>query len=370
MKPDIIQVQYEKLQDIAQQFGKQAEAIAALNQKARSQAENLQTQWIGQGSTAFFQEMESVVYPAGHRLTDALAEARRVTLDICAVMQQAEEEAAAPFRGGAVNGPETGSTTGHESGAAPGGLWRKILDVAGDIVEAAGVVLPASMALIVATGLKMGSTYPGQVLVSVPDWVKMLGLSKRWVKGMAGLSENLTHIKAANMAVHLGKFSKKIPLISGIIAAAQGAIAVAATWTENWEEYGTYNNPRKITAMGVDAVISLTPSIGQAAGGMAGAVGGAKLGAVIGSMVAPVIGTAVGAVIGGAFGAIAGSLAGDAAGTAAKSSMIDAGWRDKSIDTIDGNIAQPIANKINDAIDTIRNFEMPQFSLPELNFGF
>ncbi|MAU01210.1 MAG: hypothetical protein CL608_29045 [Anaerolineaceae bacterium] len=370
MKPDIIQVQYDKLQNIAQQFGQQADAIAALNQKVRNQAENLQTQWVGQGSTTFFREMETVVYPAGNRLTDALADAQRVTLDICAVMQQAEEEAAAPFRGGAVNGPEAGGPTGHDSRAASGGLWRKILDVAGNIVDAVGTAVPASMALIVAASLKMGSTYPGQVLVSVPDWVKMLGINKRWVKGMAGLSENLTHIKASNMAAHLGKFSKKLPLISGIIAAAQGAIAVANVWTENWEEYGTYNNPRKITAMGVDAAISLTPSVGEAAGGMAGAVGGAKLGAVLGSMVAPGIGTAVGTVIGGAFGAIAGSMAGDAAGTAAKSSMIDAGWRDKAIDTIDKNIAQPVANKINDAIDTVRNLEMPQFSLPELNFGF
>lgn len=362
MKPDIIQVQYEKLQDIAQQFGKQAEAIAALNQKVQNQAENLQNQWIGQGSTAFFQEIESVIYPAGNRLTDALAEAQRVTLDICAVMQQAEEEAAAPFRGGALNGSEASGTTGPDSEAASGGLWRKILDIADGVAGAAGVALPAAIAIIFASILKMGTTYPGQVLVKVPDWVKMLGISKRWVKGMAGLSENLTHIKASNLETHIGKFSKKLPLISGIIATAQGTIAIAKTWTENWEEYGTYDNPRKITAMGVDAAISLSPSIAEAVG----TVGGAKLGAAIGTMIAPGIGT----IIGGAFGAIIGSVAGNAAGTAAQESIIDAGWRDKAIDTIDENIAQPIAHKINDAVDTIRNFEMPQFGLPELNFGF
>ncbi|GJM41566.1 MAG: hypothetical protein DHS20C20_18480 [Ardenticatenaceae bacterium] len=368
MIPNIIQVQYDKLQDIAQQFEKQATTISELNQAVRNQADNLQTQWVGQGSTAFFREMEAVVYPTGRRLEDALREAQRVTTDICAIMQQAEEEASAPFRGGAASGTISDGTTGSGSGTSSGGsesnsLWDKIRSIANDIVDAADSVddfLPIPMALLIAKGLRMGSTYGGQVLVN----------GSKWVKGLAGLSENLTHIKASNLAAHIGKGAKKLPVISAIITTAQGALAVADTWTENWEEYGTFDTPRKITAMGVDATLALTPVAAEVAGGMAGVAGGAKLGAAIGTLITPGIGTAVGAVIGGALGGFAGDWIGGQAGDAVKDGIINSGLRDQAIDIIDNNIAQPIANGINSAIDAVRDFELPKFSLPELSFGF
>lgn len=354
MNANIIQVEYDQLDQISNRFTNQAETIKQVQIHFRDLMAELQEGgWKGISAQTFFSQMSDLILPALTRLQDALTEANHVALQIIQVMQQAEEEASGFFRTEA--------------------WWDKVRGVVNEIVDAADALddlLPIPMAILIAASLEMGTTYGGQVLVKVPGWVRTLGLGRHWVKGFAGLSENLTHIKASNLATHISRGATKLPLISKIIIAGQGVMAVSNTWTDHAAEYSGYDTSRKITAMGVDAGVSLLPVAGEVAGGMAGVVGGAKLGAAIGTLITPGLGTAVGAVIGGAIGGFAGDWVGGEIGDAVQGGIINVGWRDQAIETIDSHVAQPIADGINSVIDTVRDFKMPEINLPKLNFGF
>lgn len=105
MTAEVIQAQYEQLENIAAQFGRQADATSQLLSNLTQAMNDLeQGGWIGQGANAFFEEMDATVLPAGRRLADALDEARSATLQIRDILRQAEEEAAAPFGGRAAEG--------------------------------------------------------------------------------------------------------------------------------------------------------------------------------------------------------------------------------------------------------------------------
>jgi len=96
---EVIRVDYEALAKVASQFQNEAEAIQQVLQMVRGSMTPLQNGgWIGQGSDAFFNEMESDVLPAVGRLTDALTQAGGVSRQIADLMQSAEEEAGSPFR--------------------------------------------------------------------------------------------------------------------------------------------------------------------------------------------------------------------------------------------------------------------------------
>jgi WXG100 family type VII secretion target len=95
---DEIKADYDQLEQVANRFANQAQVIQEMNQQVRSGMQNLQDGWLGHGSEAFFSEMESIVVPASLRLQEALDEASRATKDIVQILQQADEEASAPFR--------------------------------------------------------------------------------------------------------------------------------------------------------------------------------------------------------------------------------------------------------------------------------
>ncbi len=108
MSSDVIQANYEALESIAARFGQQSEMNAAMYGRLRQAVQVLeQGGWEGQGSSAFFAEMDGTIYPALQRLIDALDEAQSTTLEIKQIIQQAEEEAAAPFGGTAAEGGGT-----------------------------------------------------------------------------------------------------------------------------------------------------------------------------------------------------------------------------------------------------------------------
>ncbi|GAB4456797.1 MAG: hypothetical protein Kow0031_37860 [Anaerolineae bacterium] len=114
MTTDLVQTNYEQVEAIARRFAQQAEAVEQVQAALRGALEPLQQGgWEGQGAQAFFTEMDSHTLPAVDRLRAALSEAGRVALKINEIMRQAEEEAAAPFRG-----PGEGGGSGGESGSA------------------------------------------------------------------------------------------------------------------------------------------------------------------------------------------------------------------------------------------------------------
>ena len=96
---EVIRVDYEALTKIASQFQNEAEAIEQILQMVRGSMTPLQNGgWIGQGSDAFFNEMESDILPAVNRLANALTQANGVSRQIADLMQSAEEDAGSPFR--------------------------------------------------------------------------------------------------------------------------------------------------------------------------------------------------------------------------------------------------------------------------------
>ena len=102
---ELIRVDYEALTNVANQFQNEAEAITRTLQLIRRTMTPLQNGgWLGQGSAAFFSEMEGEVIPAVGRLADALTQANDVSRKIADVMQAAEEEAGSPFRASEIGG--------------------------------------------------------------------------------------------------------------------------------------------------------------------------------------------------------------------------------------------------------------------------
>jgi WXG100 family type VII secretion target len=96
---DQVRADYEQLAQVASQFSNQAEVVQEMLEKIRSSMDKLENDgWVGRGSDAFFSEMQNEVIPATQRLIQVLGEASRATNDISQTMQQADEEASAPFR--------------------------------------------------------------------------------------------------------------------------------------------------------------------------------------------------------------------------------------------------------------------------------
>ncbi|MBX3010474.1 MAG: WXG100 family type VII secretion target [Caldilineaceae bacterium] len=100
MGAEIVQTDYDELAAIARRFAQQAQANRALHARVQRNVSALrQGGWQGKGSAAFFGEMDQSVFPVLQRLSDALTAAQSTTLQIEALIRQAEEEAASVFRG-------------------------------------------------------------------------------------------------------------------------------------------------------------------------------------------------------------------------------------------------------------------------------
>jgi len=94
---DEIRADYQQLQQVATQFSRQATAVNQMRQHVKRSMNALQGNWIGHGSEAFFSEMNDKVLPGTDRLYRSLQDASKITKQIMQLVQQAEQDAAAPF---------------------------------------------------------------------------------------------------------------------------------------------------------------------------------------------------------------------------------------------------------------------------------
>jgi WXG100 family type VII secretion target len=118
MSNDVIQAKYELLEKIAARFGNESDVVGEMNGRVQQAMRSLQDGgWEGEGSQAFFAEMEDMIFPISARLLEALAQAQSVTLQIKEILQAAEEEAARPF-GGAADGGGRSDGAGIVGGTA------------------------------------------------------------------------------------------------------------------------------------------------------------------------------------------------------------------------------------------------------------
>lgn len=96
---DEIRADYDQLEQIANRFVNQSEAVSQTLQKVKASLGPLEDGgWIGRGADSFFAEMNGEVLPATQRLQDVLSEASQVVREIMQRFKQAEEEGCARFR--------------------------------------------------------------------------------------------------------------------------------------------------------------------------------------------------------------------------------------------------------------------------------
>ena len=118
-----VRADYEALKNVAQGFSQAAEATAQSLQLLKRQMDTLNGgDWIGQGASAFYAEMNDQVLPTFQRLHSALQTSADVTLKIGQAMKNAEDEAAKVLRGDSATGAlGAAAASGAGSGGATSG---------------------------------------------------------------------------------------------------------------------------------------------------------------------------------------------------------------------------------------------------------
>ena len=135
-----IRADYEGLKRIAQSFSTESDQIEGMIRSVQSNVDTLRGgDWVGPGASAFYQEMDSAVFPSLKRLSGALGEAARVTTRINQLMNGAERDAAAVLRATADNDTRQKSgDSGASTGSIVGGIVGGVLGfAAGGLVGAA-----------------------------------------------------------------------------------------------------------------------------------------------------------------------------------------------------------------------------------------
>src|SRR5579859_980518 len=86
-----VRADYDALKNVAQGFSQQADETAKSLQSLQGQMETLQGgDWVGQGATAFYAEMNDQVLPTIKRLQSALQNSADITQKISQAMKTAE----------------------------------------------------------------------------------------------------------------------------------------------------------------------------------------------------------------------------------------------------------------------------------------
>lgn len=98
MAASVIRAEYELLEQVSVKFATQSEELAQLRFMLRLRCDELARDgWAGESASAFFAEMEDIIFPALRRLVEAMEEAQGVTHRIVGVFESAEQNAAATY---------------------------------------------------------------------------------------------------------------------------------------------------------------------------------------------------------------------------------------------------------------------------------
>src|SRR5437588_12221683 len=118
-----IRANYEQLKQAANSFARNSEASKRSLQNIKHNKETLSGgDWVGQGATAFYKEMDDSVLPTLQRLVNALDTAQNSISQISSIMQGAEQQAANVLKGGnQAGGAAAGGAAAGAAGAAAGG---------------------------------------------------------------------------------------------------------------------------------------------------------------------------------------------------------------------------------------------------------
>ena len=95
---DKIEADYEALRQVYQRLTQLTDDVETIGKHIGTKTLNLRDEgWQGQGSDAFYEEMNSEVAPAIRKLRQSLERATQVIDDIARVLREAEEEARTGF---------------------------------------------------------------------------------------------------------------------------------------------------------------------------------------------------------------------------------------------------------------------------------
>ena len=261
MTAEIIQATYDDLETLAASFGDCAEANADLYNRIVRGFQALQDGgWQGRGAAAFFAEMDSELLPAMQRLTSALAEGRAVLLEIKSLIEEAEEEAASPFRGSyqaesgssSANGqPVKAASTPERNGGGAMGVVHEVLDWAG-FVPGLGAIPDAINAGIYAIEGDWGNAaLSGAAAIPiVGDAIKGVDKARDVVKAVDKADDALDASKAidkADDALDATKTVGKLQDLPPITAGQPPKASDLVRWAEDqgWQKVQTPNGPAK-----------------------------------------------------------------------------------------------------------------------------
>src|SRR5258708_34400445 len=118
-----IRANYDQLKQGASTFAKNSDECKRTLQNIKGNKDTLQGgDWIGQGATAFYKEMDDSVLPTLQRLVNALDTAQDSISQISSIMQRAEQQTSNVLKGGnqGAAGAGAGAAAGGAAGAAAG----------------------------------------------------------------------------------------------------------------------------------------------------------------------------------------------------------------------------------------------------------
>lgn len=98
MAAEMVQVDKEAMDQVAQRFGKLEQNVQQLLQTLNNLSQNLRSQWEGDSAQKFQAEWQSEMTPAFNRLIQAFNTFQATSLEIKKTFQQHEDEAAAIFK--------------------------------------------------------------------------------------------------------------------------------------------------------------------------------------------------------------------------------------------------------------------------------
>jgi WXG100 family type VII secretion target len=241
---------YAELGKIAQGFEQAQDAVNKMLQSLKQNMETLHGgDWVGQGATAFYNEMNQAVLPSVTRLVKAFEAAQRTTLQISQIVKQAEEDAARLFQARA--GGEGEKKSGgfwHQVGGFFEGLWE------GGKGMVEGLWHAVTHPIDTLKGLAYGITHPGELWEAlkkpyVEDWnsgnqgraigrgvfevvmllIPGIGEAKAVGKGaeVAATAARVAEVSEAARAARLGEIMSTADKISDVSRAAELAGAIS-----------------------------------------------------------------------------------------------------------------------------------------------
>ncbi|MDX2160956.1 MAG: WXG100 family type VII secretion target [bacterium] len=96
---DLLQANYEQLEDISTRFSRLCERIQALSTRLRDESNTLCEQgWKGKGSEAFLAEMTGETLRSLNFMSESFCEASTITTEIRTTLEDAENRSAQLFR--------------------------------------------------------------------------------------------------------------------------------------------------------------------------------------------------------------------------------------------------------------------------------